>query len=124
MRAKQQKIAEHPKREWKDLEDDPIKVIRGPGNQLYITDHHHGADAWRLAGKPIALCQIGMGPAFTTDAEFWSGLERDRLVRLADADGRPVTPAQLPQSLERISDDPYRSLAWLCARMAGSAARK
>lgn len=124
VRAKQQKIAEHPKREWKDLEDDPIKVIRGPGNQLYITDHHHGADAWRLAGKPIALCQIGKGPAFNTDAEFWSGLERDRLVRLADADGRPVTPAQLPQSLERISDDPYRSLAWLCARMAGSAARK
>jgi hypothetical protein len=119
VRAKQQNIAEHPKREWKDLEDDPIKVIRGPGNQLYITDHHHGADAWRLAGKPIALCQIGTRPAFTTDAQFWSALERDRLVRLADADGRPLTPAQLPQSLQHIPDDPYRTLAWLIRKQDG-----
>jgi hypothetical protein len=119
VRAKQQKIAEHPKREWRDLEEDPIKVIRGPGNELYLADHHHGADAWRLAGKPIALCQIGKGPAFTTDAEFWSGLERDRLVRLADADGRPVTPVQLPQSLERMPDDPYRSLACLVRKNGG-----
>ena len=73
VRAKEQKIAAHPKREWRDLQDDPIKVIRGPCNELYITDHHHGADAWRLAGKPIALCEIGKGPAFNTDAEFWSG---------------------------------------------------
>jgi hypothetical protein len=41
--AKEQKIAAHPKRERRDLEDDPIKVIRGPGNELYITDHHLGA---------------------------------------------------------------------------------
>jgi hypothetical protein len=117
--AKKQKIAAHPERERRDLEDDPIKVIRGPGNELYITDHHHGADAWRLAGKPIALCEIGKGPAFNTDAEFWSGLERDLLVRLANADGKRLEPAQLPQSLKLMPDDPYRSLAWLVRKNGG-----
>jgi hypothetical protein len=117
--AKKQKIADHPKREWRDLEEGPIKVIRGPGNGLYITDHHHGADAWRLAGKPIALCQIGKGPAFNTDAEFWSELERDHLVRLANAEGKPLMPAQLPQSLKLMPDDPYRSLAWLVRKNGG-----
>ena len=40
-------------------------------------------------------------------------------MRLADADGRPVTPAQLPQRLERIPDDPCRSLAWLVRKNGG-----
>jgi hypothetical protein len=104
------KIGAKPKK-WRDLADDPIKVIRGPGGALFITDHHHGADAWRLAGHPLALCQIVDRPFFATEAEFWSALIGDRLVHLADADGKPVTPAQLPSSLELMPDDPYRSLA-------------
>jgi len=119
VRDKVEKIASRPKKEWRDLVADPIKVIRGPGNALYITDHHHGADAWRLAGHPIALCKIDSRRTFATEAEFWSGLVRDRLVRLADADGKPLTPAQLPSSLDVMPDDPYRSLAWLVRKNNG-----
>lgn len=109
---KVRKIAAKPKKEWRDLADDPIKIIRGPGGALFITDHHHGADAWRLAGHPIALCKIVDRLPFAAEAEFWAGLKKDHLVRLADADGKPLTPEQLPSSLEFMPDDPYRSLAW------------
>lgn len=119
VRDKVQKIAAKPKKEWQDLVADPVKVIRGPGDALFITDHHHGADAWRLAGHPIALCKIGDRPPFATEAEFWSGLIRDRLVRLADAVGNPLTPAQLPSSLKLMPDDPYRSLAWQLRKKDG-----
>lgn len=119
VRDKAQKIAARPKKEWRDLVADPIKVIRGPGNALFITDHHHGADAWRLAGHPVALCRIDARPPVATEAEFWSGLVKDRLMRLADAEGKPLTPAQLPSSLELMPDDPYRSLAWLVRKSNG-----
>src|SRR5580700_32841 len=119
VRDKVQRIAAKPEKEWRDLVKDPIKVIRGPGDALFITDHHHGADAWRLAGHPIALCKIDDRPPYATEAEFWSGLVRDRLVRLADADGKLLTPAQLPSNLELMPDDPYRSLAWLLRKKNG-----
>jgi hypothetical protein len=79
---------------------------------LFITDHHHGADAWLVAGHPDVLCQIGDRPPFVAEADFWSDLIRDHLVRLADADGKPLKPEQLPSSLKAMPDDPYRSLAW------------
>jgi hypothetical protein len=105
--------------EWKDVVDDPIKVVRGPGGALFITDHHHGADAWRLADHPESVCQIVKGPTFTTEAEFWSGLRTMKLVHLEDADGKPIEPAQLPKSLAEMPDDPYRSLAWYVRKKHG-----
>ena len=113
------KIQHQPRKAWRDLENNPIKIVHGPGGMLFIVDHHHGADAWRLAGHPMALCQIVAGPFFGTEAAFWQGLADDRLVRLADADGRPVTPGQLPISLEQMPDDPYRSLAWRLRKAGG-----
>lgn len=119
VRKKVSDIVKDPEGEARDLKDDPIKVIRGPEGALFITDHHHAADAWRLAGRPVALCQIGERPPFATEAQFWSDLVKDRLVRLADANGKPLTPAQLPPNLESMPDDPYRSLAWLVRKEDG-----
>src|SRR5262245_16433984 len=40
-------------KERRDLAYDPIKVVRGPGGDLYVTDHHHGARAWLEAGHTV-----------------------------------------------------------------------
>ena len=40
-------------------------------------------------------------------------------MRLANADGKPLTPAQLPQSLKLMPDDAYRSLAWRVRKNGG-----
>src|SRR5207253_7477065 len=69
-----------------------------------------------ISKKPEALCQIVNGPRFTSEAEFWSGLMKAQLVHLADGDGKPIAPEQLPRTLDAMSDDPYRSLAWQIGR--------
>jgi hypothetical protein len=119
VQEKVKKIKADPEAEYHDLANDPIKVIRGPKDKLFITDHHHGADAWRLAGHPIALCEIGDRPPFATEAEFWSGLVNDHLIRLRDAGGKALTPEQLPHNLEGMPNDPYRSLAWRVRKAHG-----
>src|SRR5450756_955783 len=47
VRDKADKIKAKPGKACQKLASDPIKVVRGPGGALFITDHHHGADAWR-----------------------------------------------------------------------------
>jgi hypothetical protein len=119
VKDKEKKILAKPDKELKDLAADPIKVIRGPGGALYITDHHHGADAWRLADHPMAFCQIGPARPFANVEEFWSNLERDHLVRLADENGQKLTHEALPATLAQMPDDPYRSLAWRLRKSDG-----
>jgi hypothetical protein len=119
VRAKVAEIQENSLRERADLNSDPIKVIRGPKDRLYIIDHHHTANAWRLAGRPFAVCEIETRPPFETDDQFWSGLITDHLVRLADENGKPLAPADLPSSLQIMHDDPYRSLAGLVRNQGG-----
>ncbi len=103
-------IEAHRDQAWEDLKRDPIKVVAGPGGQLFILDHHHTAEAWRGLGASDLFCEVSARP-FASEADFWAGLQRDHLVRLADAQGRPVTPAELPQTLDAMPDDPYRTLA-------------
>lgn len=103
-------IAARREAEWDKLKRDPVKVVAGPDGQLFILDHHHTAEAWRRLGVRDLFCEVSARP-FTSTEDFWDGLRRDGLVRLADAQGRPVTPADLPTSLEAMPDDPYRTLA-------------
>jgi hypothetical protein len=112
VRNKADKIKARPRKACEILASDPIKVVRGPGEALFITDHHHGADAWRLAERPFALCEIADRAPLSSEAQFWSDLIKDHLVRLADADGKSISPEQLPSGLAQLPDDPYRSLAW------------
>lgn len=119
VRDKADKIRAKPDKACQKLASDPIKVVRGPGDALFITDHHHGADAWRLAERPFALCEIEDRAPISSEAQFWSDLIKDHLVRLADADGRPIGPEQLPSDLAQLPDDPYRSLAWRLRKSDG-----
>ena len=119
VRDKADKIRAKPGKECRKLASDPIKVVRGPGGALFITDHHHGADAWRLAERPFALCEIADKGPPSSEAQFWSDLTKDHLVRLADADGKPISPEQLPSDLAQLPDDPYRSLAWRLRKNGG-----
>jgi hypothetical protein len=112
VRDKADKIKAKPGKASQKLASDPIKVVSGPGGAWFITDHHHGANAWRLADRPFALCEIADRGPLSSDAQFWSDLIKDHLVPLADADGKSISPEQLPSGLAELPDDPYRSLAW------------
>jgi hypothetical protein len=119
VRDKADKIKVKPVKACQKLASDPIKVVRGPGGALFITDHHHGADAWRLAERPFALCEIADRGPLSSEARFWSDMITDHLVRLADAEGKSISPEQLPSGLAQLPDDPYRSLAWRLRKNGG-----
>jgi hypothetical protein len=118
MDKKAQILAKEDK-ERLDLAYDPIKVVRGPGGDLYVTDHHHGARAWLEAGHPVGTCEIESDTLPTAPPEFWEALKAKNWVRLADEKGTPISPDALPKTLQLLPDDPYRTLAWMVRKQDG-----
>ena len=94
-RAKIEKKTEKAKRH---LAADPIKVVRGPGGRLFVTDHHHDALAWLMAGISSGVCSIEADASSTDSKEFWVQLQERHKVRLADKNGAAITPDSLPKS--------------------------
>src|SRR5262249_4595336 len=108
VRQKADKIKKKHKKEAIKLAEDPIKVVRGPGGQLFVTDHHHGARAWLSAGYASGVCSIEPEPSSDDPEKFWPRLVDLKKVHLKDKDGIVIAPDALPRSLEQLPDDPYR----------------
>jgi hypothetical protein len=117
VQQKADKIKQKPKKEASKLAADPIKVVRGPGGQLFVTDHHHGA--WLLAGYSSGICSIEPDPSSSESDKFWSRLQDLKKVHLENKDGGVIAPDALPTSLEQLPDDPYRTLAWMVRKKDG-----
>src|SRR5262249_1935310 len=125
---KEEEISDNPKHQRKKLKKKPIEVVVGPGGQLFITDHHHGAKAWLGAEtkwREKGLCKVvnskkDLPSDFGTDKDkFWKALKRRKLVWLKNERGVRIKPSQLPKTLEAMPDDPYRSLAWFVRENGG-----
>jgi hypothetical protein len=86
---------------------------------LFVTDHHHGARAWLLAGYSSGICSIEPDPSSSDPATFWPRIEDLKKVHLKNKDGAVITPDALPTSLEQLPDDPYRTLAWMVRKKGG-----
>jgi hypothetical protein len=89
-------------KEESKLAADPIKVVRGPDGQLFVTDHHHGARAWLLTGYASGICSIEPDPSSADPEKFWPRLEELKKVHLENKDGAVITPDALPKSLEQL----------------------
>jgi hypothetical protein len=103
------------------LENRPIPAIRGPNDDFFIIDHHH---------LGLALLKSDVDEAFISVLGDLSHLPRKRfLQRMAgmgllhayDGDGRAVSLAELPQSLDELRCDAYRDLAWSVREAGGFA---
>ena len=84
-----------------------------------MTDHHHGARAWLLAGYASGICSIEPDPSSDDPGKFWPRLVDLKIVHLKDKDGIVMAPDALPNSLEQLPDDPYRTLAWMVRKKDG-----
>ena len=119
VRQKAEKIKAKPMKEESKLAADPIKVVRGPDGQLFVTDHHHGARAWLLTGYASGICSIAPDPSSADPEKFWPRLEELKKVHFENKDGAVITSDALPKSLEQLPDDPYRTLAWMLRKKDG-----
>jgi hypothetical protein len=90
----------------------PEPVVKGLGNALFITDHHHLALAMADRGIETTACQLEADYSGLDPRSFWAKMEEHHWVYLYDEDGKgPRSPADLPRTVAGLKDDPYRSLA-------------
>jgi hypothetical protein len=90
----------------------PEPVVKGPGNALFITDHHHLALAMADLGIETTTCQLEADYSGLEPGSFWAKMKEQHWVYLYDENGKgPRSPADLPRTVAGLKDDPYRSLA-------------
>jgi hypothetical protein len=97
-----------------------IPVILGPKHRHYIIDHHHLARALHDEGvKEVAVTDVANLSKLDQDS-FWYVMEnRDWTHPFVDGRRRPYS--DLPKSVDKLVDDPFRSLAGELRRAGGFA---
>ena len=98
-----------------------IPVILGPESEHYILDHHHLA---------LALHQEGLSEMYVTVVDdlsaldkdtFWFVLDRRNWMHPFDNKGVRRSHAAIPRSVDKMQNDPFRSLAGELRQQGGYA---
>jgi hypothetical protein len=98
-----------------------IPVILGPKQRHYIIDHHHLARALHDEGvEKVAVTVIANLSKLQGDA-FWTVMDNHSWMYPFDAKGRRRPHTQIPKSITKMVDDPFRSLAGELRRAGGFA---
>jgi hypothetical protein len=89
----------------------PMPAVIGPGQKLYITDHHHLARAAMDGGVKVACFEIEADLSSLGTDEFWAKMDENSWVHPLDQNGVRHRYVSLPDHLSQLIDDVYRSLA-------------
>ena len=93
------------------LEKHLIPVILGPNEEHYIIDHHHLALALHKEGLKKLYVFVVADLSALDDDTFWFVLDQKDWMHPFDATGARAEAARaIPKSVERMEDDPFRSL--------------
>ncbi|WP_429196157.1 ParB-like protein [Aeromonas veronii] len=88
-----------------------IPVVIAPDGSYWLVDRHHLTKAlWQQGVKDARVKVIGR---LQDKANFWSQMQNNHWAWLKDEKGLPLTPEQLPSSIDKLPDYPYRTLAGL-----------
>jgi len=98
----------------------PLIVI-GPRSVPYLIDGHHLCFAllkYHVADRVEARVEANWRDL--SAEEFWKSMRKHGWVYPYDNKGQgPIDPEKLPQHVLKMTDDPYRSLAWAVRKRAG-----
>jgi hypothetical protein len=98
-----------------------IPVVLGPNARHYLIDRHHLALALRDEGiGEIAVSLVANLSTLGFD-EFWASLERKNWTHPFDDLGRRRCYNDMPETIDALQDDPFRSLAGAVKRAGGYA---
>ena len=103
------------------LGDHMIPVILGPKQRHYVIDHHHLALSLHLEGVKKVLVTVVADLSEIVADDFWHVLDHFNWVYPYDEKGRRCDFDDIPKSVEKLKDDPYRSLAGELRRAGGFA---
>jgi hypothetical protein len=111
----------HGKKAGEFLASHMIPVVLGPKQQPYVTDHHHLARALHEEGVKKIATTIVLDLSGLEPDSFWFVLDNRALTHPFDAKGERRHYRDIPERVEDLVDDPYRSLAGELRRIGGYA---
>ena len=93
------------------MKDHPMPAVVGPQGKLYITDHHHLGRAALEANVTCGFFLVEEDLSKCKLEEFWKEMNDNQWVHPLDENGVRHCYSTLPDSLGKLVDDMYRSLA-------------
>jgi hypothetical protein len=122
VRSKLRRLEDKKRRRKDFIKSHAVPVAISPDGEYYALDHHHFVVAALIAG--IRKVRIDVRADFSerkmSRAAFWKEMERKGWLYLYDQFGEgPREPLYLPFDMQGLSDDPYRSLAWMVREAGG-----
>jgi hypothetical protein len=98
-----------------------IPVILGPGEKHYIIDHHHLALALQQEGLAQMYVTVIADLSKLDKDTFWFVLDQRDWMHPFDGNGVRHSYRAIPKSVDKMQDDPFRSLAGELRRIGGFA---
>jgi hypothetical protein len=101
-----------------------IPVVLGPNARIYLIDRHHLTLA--LHDEGVRELNVSLVADFSTFSlgEFWTTLERQHWAHPFDGEGWRRCYPDMPETIDDLEDDPFRSLAGAVKRAGGFAKDK
>jgi hypothetical protein len=93
------------------LESHWFPTILGPNGKKYIVDHHHFGLALLEEGVKEVWLMILKDLSWLDETLFWNVMHHHQWTHPYDGDGQRCDFTQIPRRIDKLKDDPYRSLA-------------
>ena len=100
-----------PDEQQEFLQAHPMPAVAGPKGTLYITDHHHLGRAAIESGIDTGFVCVEEDLSSQDIDKFWKSMNKSLWVHPLDANGVRHYYSAIPDHLDKLIDDPYRSLA-------------
>ena len=98
-----------------------IPAVIGPGGAHWLIDNHHLARALHDEGVGEVLVSVVARLDHLGKRRFMTFMDSRNWLHPYDAVGRRIAYKELPHSIGKLADDPYRSLAGEVRRAGGYA---
>jgi len=98
-----------------------IPVVKGGHDRYYVIDHHHLARALLEEGVEHVLVSVIADLSMVDRNSFWVVMDNHRWVHPYDDKGVRRTFSEIPDTVDKLMDDPFRSLAGELRRAGGYA---
>jgi hypothetical protein len=93
------------------MKDHPMPAVVGPKGKLYITDHHHLGRAALEAKVATGFILVEADFSKCTMEAFWKEMNESLWVHPLDENGVRHCYSMIPDKLDKLVDDVYRSIA-------------
>ncbi len=88
-----------------------IPIIQGRKDRKYMIDHHHLLRALHEEGVKQVLTNTIADLSRVDKESFWIVMDLNKWCHPYNKDGERVGFDEMPTSIDKLADDPYRSLA-------------